>query len=226
MHSLDNIPEPTFIQTGSKQSPIENNTSGFITEKLIFHNELPKDDEIIDEKKEEICEVDKTQKKDYTIMSLFWLYNEKLFDKNSKFYENEAQFCTISYNCNFGNVRLDYYDIPQTAIKGHVVFLNLLNKKISGTIYPASLFKIKCLKIGAFTCMEQLVTHTGEEWQSQRPVCQIKKLENSILLGISDHTGLSSVYEFKDWQYHAFMHCVNFALNQGLQLFGQQLISK
>jgi hypothetical protein len=239
MYEQENIPLANLFQLGSRKPIYQIRDGGTIMEKPALVNldghamfggsdienmeitpEEPKIEpvELVGEIEEEPT---LTQtKKGYNIINLFWLYNQKLFDKKPLL-DNETHFATISFNCNFGNLRVDLFEIPPEAIKGHVVFLNLLKRKISGTIYPGSLFRLLYEPSINMTCMEQLVTYTGEDWQSQRPVCKFMKNDHGILLTIDDHMKNSHLYNFTGWQREAFIYAAKFALNQGFQLVAQ-----
>lgn len=169
------------------------------------------------------------QKSNYHIIDLFWIINPKLGVVEIP--KEEAHFCQISYNIDFGNIKATLFKIPNGALHGHVLFLMSLLRLTSGTMYQSSLFKLiyesKKLERGntpiEFTCLEQLVYNTGEQWQSNRPVCTFK-INDSITLTITDKNSGTYYYEFSGWQKDALLHSANFATNQGYLLTGQQNI--
>jgi hypothetical protein len=171
------------------------------------------------------------QKQPYHIIDLFWFINPRINDMSSLPVE-EAHFCQMSYNIDFGNIKATLFKIPNGALYGHVLFLMSLQRLTSGTIYPSSLFKLqyesKRLERGdqpiEFTCLEQLIYRTDESWQFNRPVCTFK-INNSIMLTITDKNSGKFYYNFTGWQKDALLHSANFATNQGYLLTGQQNIN-
>jgi hypothetical protein len=170
------------------------------------------------------------QKSPYHIIDLFWMINPKLGVLEMP--GEEAHFCQVSYNIDFGNIKITLFKIPNGALHGHVLFLMSLIRLTSGTIYPSSLFKLhyECKKLERgkepieFTCLEQLIYNTGEQWQSNRPVCTFR-INNTITLTITDKNSGFYYYEFSGWQKEAILHSAEFATNKGYLLTGQQNIN-
>lgn len=169
------------------------------------------------------------QKSQYHIIDLFWFINPKLSLRQELPIE-EAHFCQVSFNIDFGNIKITLFKIPNGALHGHVLFLMSLLRLTSGTIYHSSLFKLihesERLKKDnpiEFTCLEQLVYNSGETWQTQRPVCTFN-VNSNIILTINDKNSGRFFYEFTDWQKSALIHAAKFAINQGYTLTGNQNI--
>lgn len=170
------------------------------------------------------------QNSNYHIIDLFWFINPKINDM-ANLPTDEAHFCQMSYNIDFGNIKATLFKIPNGALHGHVLFLMSLQRLTSGTIYPSSLFKLiyesKNIQKGSqpieFTCLEQLIYKTDEPWQYNRPVCTFTINEN-IVLNITDKNSGKYYYSFTGWQKEAILHSANFATNQGYLLTGQQNI--
>ena len=112
----------------------------------------------------------------YNIIDLFWLHYETPSDN-----KNEAQFVQISYNIDFGNLKINFYDIPKNAVQENIVFHKSLKLIVSGTIYPSSCIQMDSLEECEFTCIEQLINNTGEQWQKERPICILSKTKNNII---------------------------------------------
>jgi hypothetical protein len=164
------------------------------------------------------------QKSPYHIIDLFWFINPNLSNRQ-QFMNEESHFCQVSYNIDFGNMKITLFKIPNGALQGHVIFLMSLLRLTSGTIYPSSLFKLinesennKKDETSVFTCLEQLVVKTGEPWQSNRPVCSFE-VNSDIILTITDRNG-AFFYKFSDWQKKALIHAAKFATNEGYVLTG------
>lgn len=171
------------------------------------------------------------QKQPYHIIDLYWMINPKINDISNLPIE-EAHFCQVSFNIDFGNIKTTLFKIPNGALYGHILFLMSLQRLASGTIYPSSLFKLKYestkLQRGDqpidFTCLEQLIYKTDEAWQYNRPVCTFR-INDNIKLTITDKNSGSYYYEFSGWQKEALIHAAEFATNQGHLLTGQQNIN-
>lgn len=166
------------------------------------------------------------QKTPYHIIDLFWFINPNLSNRQ-EFPVEESHFCQVSYNIDFGNIKITLFKIPNGALQGHVIFLMSLLRLTSGTIYPSSLFKLineseknqSPNELSTFTCLEQLVVKTGEPWQSNRPVCTFQ-VNSDIILTITDKNSGQFYYKFSDWQKKAIIHAAKFATNQGYVLTG------
>jgi len=164
-------------------------------------------------------------KSQYNIIDLFWLLNP-----DSKQTNNEkriiADFINIGYNLDFGNLKITLYKITPESIQNNVVFLQSMKLLVSGTIYPASAFKILNVNQDIkFTCIEQLIQNTGEEWQKHRPIVQLEKTIDKIILSISNNNQ-SYYYEFSDWQLKAFQSALELTYSRGLNMRANLLQKK
>lgn len=157
----------------------------------------------------------------YKIVDLYWLMHPKCEDSEPNFKENEAQFVAISYNIVFGNLKVTLFNIPQGAIHGHVLFYNNLQRLTTGTIYNGSCGKLLYSNCKEFTCLEQLFSNTGQEWQTKRQMCSFNKIDdNNILLSIVDPTSGTFTYNFTDWQIKLLLKSCEFCLTEGTKLTG------
>lgn len=184
-------------------------------------NESPKT-EI--EEIEEIVE-DLPTKKNYNIQPLFWLLQPKLLQKID-LEENETMFCTLNFNIDFGNLRLQLFNIEkESCIKRNVLFLNEMTSIIDGCIYPTDCFKIIHSKEIEFYAFENLVKFTNEDWQLTRPLVHITKNDKEIRLQIENHNGtIKSHYVFSDYQREIFLYCCKYVVTTGFQLVGMNKI--
>ena len=158
----------------------------------------------------------------YRIVDLYWLMNPKCEDSEPKFEPGEAQFISISYNITFGNLKVTLFNIPQGAIQGHVLFYNTLQKLTTGTVYNGSCGKLFYSSGDIeFTCLEQLFTNTGQDWQTQRQMCSFIRKDNETVLTIKDPNSGTFWYHFKDWQQKLLMDSCKFCINEGTLLSGQ-----
>jgi len=166
----------------------------------------------------------------YNILDIFWLLNpnylKNQIDKQSS--KVEAEFVTLSYNLDFGNIKINLYNINPDSIQNNVIFLQSMTLLVSGTIYPASAFKILNITEDVkFTCIEQLITNTNENWQKERPIVQLEKSNNYINLNIHNkQTNKTYYYTFKDWQLKAFQSALKLTYTNGLNLRANILQNK
>ncbi len=157
----------------------------------------------------------------YNILNMFWLMNPKLFQEGVELLENECHFMTISYNINFGNIRIEFGSMNQESLRGHLICLNKINKFANATIYPTALFEI-ISGVPEVTCFEQIINYTGEDWQVNRPQCQVNtQTDGSIIVSIDKH-----VYQLAGPQKDMFIYALKFALNQGMVLSGQHVLNR
>ena len=155
------------------------------------------------------------QQNKYKIQDLFWFINPKLYTQQPV--ENgEAHIVNLSFNIQYGNLRISYYQWQQNAIQGHCVFLKSLLRTISGSIYPTDVFRI-LHSSQPFNCVEQLFENTGETWQINRPLVQVVPSPDSITIKCSDSNG-SHFYTFGGWQKDLLLHTCNWVLDKGLTL--------
>jgi len=144
---------------------------------------------------------------------------------------------------DFGNLRISLYDHPNGAVQGTSVFQQSLKTLVVGTVYPASCFKLMSIPEGEITCMEQLITNTGEQWQKERPQCKFIKVaakpetrdaegtivvtqEETVTLSIYDpKTQKTHYFTFTGWQKQSLLHARHFTYTEGFKLHGNNIIS-
>ena len=162
--------------------------------------------------------------KNYHIVDMFWLNYEGI--KTIKEDSNLVEFVIISYNLDFGNLRISFYQIPDNAIYNNIVFNQSLKLLVAGTIYPTSAFKAIYIK-EPFTCIEQLIIRNNEKWEKERPITAIQNTsidENnlSFIIAITNVVDNQQfIYEFKDWQAKSLYSCLEHTYKQGLIMRGQ-----
>ena len=159
----------------------------------------------------------------YKILDMFWLLNPKYIAKQV-FNRNEAQFVILSYNINFGNLRISFFELTPKSIQGTVVFLSEMKRTVSGTIYPISSLNIVRKTKLDMMCIEQLFQDTGADWQHNRPMCQIQKNENQIRLTVKDPKLGQYFYDFIDVQKDAFLYACQFTYTKGYDLMAQNML--
>jgi len=167
-----------------------------------------------------------TNQEKYQIVDLFWMINPGLYAQPPRLVQGQAQFVVLSYNISFGNLRVSFFNVSQNSIQNNVVFLNNMQRTVSGTIYPASAFCAFNSPRIATVCLEQLFQSTGADWQQNRPVCKIEKNENKIRFTIEDSKSGKYFYDFENWQKDAFLYACQFAYTTGMYLNGLNKINK
>lgn len=159
--------------------------------------------------------------KTYHIFDMFWLnYEGNESIENNK---NLVEFVIISYNIDFGNLRISFYQIPNNAIDENIIFNQSLKLLVAGTIYPSSAFKAMNY-FEPFTCIEQLIIRNNEKWERERPIIAMFNdvKENNIKLKITNIiTKEDYYYVFQNWQKKAFEECLKFTYKKGMSLRGQ-----
>jgi len=156
----------------------------------------------------------------YNILDLFWLIKPSNRKHETSNDDIESKFITISYNLDFGNLKVTLYDITPDSIKDNIVFIKNMNLLVSGTIYPSSAFKL--LNVNGnikFTCIEQLITNTNEPWQNERPIVSLQKSADDIQINIYNKlTNKTYFYKFVDWQINAFKEALKMTYTNGLTM--------
>jgi hypothetical protein len=154
--------------------------------------------------------------KKYHIIDLFWVINPNI--NQGKLSENEAHLAIISYNINFNNLRIVFYNLTQNSFQGNVLFLNNCEKLIDGTIYPTSAYIILNIQsLNNFPCIEQIITQTGESWQQQRPQVFVSKNSQNFTIELKIK---NFIYTFKNYQFNLFLDVCKFCLSKGRVLHG------
>lgn len=166
------------------------------------------------------------QQNKYTIVDLFWLINPK-----QNYHQNEAQFVSLQFNVNFGNLRIVFYKLGQNSIVNDVIFINNMEKLKNGVIYPASAINIvKTPEITqGLTCVDQLYNYDQNlEWQTNRPSCIIQKNKDTIRCTLREKSNNNDFvfYDFKNWQKDAFLYACQFVVTNGMQIYTQYQINK
>ena len=162
------------------------------------------------------------QQTKYNIIDLFWLINPKFYTKQ-QLTQNEAHFSILSFNVDFGNLRVAFFNMTNNSIQGNIVYLENLKRTVSGTIYPATAFNAYNSQRLSTTCIEQLFRQIpGAQWQQERPVCKIEKNEEIIRFTIADPKFGTHFYDFISWQREAFLHACKFTFTKGFELSAQQ----
>lgn len=158
----------------------------------------------------------------YYIHDLFWLCNPKL-ESGEITESNEADYCIISYNISFTNLKITFYKVTDSTFSNSVVFRNQMKLLVTGAIYPSSCIRVLNSSSFYFTCIEQLINKTGEKWELERPKFVLKKDsgdEDIILYCFTNETNY--YYIFKDWQKEALLTSMKFCINEGFLLAGKK----
>lgn len=208
------IEEPDFIK-----DMINNNGNHYSEEDT--NNELKELTDLESNTNNKLSQLTELKPK-YNIIELFCLVDDEIF-----FEEKQVHLTDLSFNLDFGNLKITYYKIPPDAIEDHVIFKTSMNTLISGTIYPSSAFRIMNSEEKSIVCMEQLINKTNEQWQRERPMVKvIKNPDNTYSVIIYNHNKNSYQYDFKDWQKQAFENSLEFVYNQGFNLRGQKILGR
>ena len=204
-------PFPDFLQNGLNENVV-------LTSKV----EPPVEEEI---KMEEVLTKSiETKKEGYNIQPLFWLMHPNI-EKKDEFNDKEAHFVTMSFNLDFGNMRIDLYKITkENAIKNNVVFLSEMDRLANLTLYPSACFQIVNNDIIDLHPMEQLINYTGEDWQLNRPVGYVSKTKEFIGLNIQMDNKTSYYYKFINSQKDIFNYACRYVVTTGMQLVGMNKI--
>ncbi len=156
----------------------------------------------------------------YQILNMFWLINPKVYSGEAML-PNEVHFVTISFNINFGNLRIEVCNMTKESIKEHLVCLNKIQRLSNGTVYPTAMFQLVC-KTPEVACMEQVINYDGSDWQNKiNPVKFVTNANGNITMYIAQHC-----FEFTGWQKEALLYACKFGLNQGMVLSGENIIKK
>ncbi len=163
-------------------------------------------------------------KQKYAIVDLFWLINPKFYmNPRQQPAQTEAHFVILSFNLDFGNMRVAFLNLTNNSIQGNVVYLENLKRLVAGTVYPATAFNAYTSPRLSTTCLEQLFKQIpGANWQQERPVCTIEKNEEKIRFTVKDPRNGTYFYDFIGWQREAFLYACNFAYTKGFELTAQQ----
>ena len=226
------IPDPMFdvpdLNINKDQTKLSSNIDQNNNQEEIINNNIPDIQELA---QNNILNSNSQLPPKYNIMDLFWLINPNYLENrksNNNSAMKEAEFITISYNLDFGNLKVNLYNITPNAIKDNVVFLQSMTLLVSGTIYPASSFKLmNVLEYNKFTCIEQLITNTHEQWQSERPIVTLERREDGIVVTITNKKiNRTFYYVFKNWQSKAFQSALKLTYTNGLNLRANILAHK
>lgn len=158
----------------------------------------------------------------YYIFDLFWLVNPKIL--NDKLEKNEAALAVLSFNAQFGNLRVSLHRGNQDMVdleKG-VIYLKKAERVVSIAIYPEQLARIveKDGKEDGFVVLDRVVGDTNLEWISRkREAAKVQMKDRSLRLS---QEGI--FYNFANLQYFLFLHCCKWVLNHGFALTGRLML--
>lgn len=160
-------------------------------------------------------------KQKYKIVDLFWLINPKLYAKQQPV-QSEAHFVILSFNLDFGNLRVSFFNLTNNSIQGNIIYLENCKRTVAGTMYPATAFNVCNSPRLSTICLEQLFRQIpGANWQQERPVCTVEKNEEKIRFTVKDPKFGTYFYDFVSWQRDAFLHACNFAYTKGFEFSAQ-----
>ena len=167
------------------------------------------------------------EKQKYKIIDLFWLLNPKFYaTPKQQPAQNEAHFVILSFNIDFGNLRVSMFNLTNNSFQNNIVFLKNLKRTVGGTIYPATAFNAFTSVNLSTICIEQLFEQIpGATWQQERPFCTIGKNTELIRFTIKDSKYGTYYYEFIGWQREAFLHACQFTFTKGFEFSAQQHIN-
>lgn len=213
-------PPADFMQAGNQlfESPqqVENPKENTVSSPF----NIPDTPDVFNFNQTSAPEVPQTPK--YKIFDLFWLINPKFYMKQQPI-QGEAHFVIISYNVDFGNLRISFFNLTNNSIQENIVYLENLKRLVSGIIYPATAFNIVESNRVSTTCIEQLFRQIpGAQWQQERPICTVEKNEEKIRFVVKDQKYGTHFYDFIMWQREAFLHACKFVFTKGFQLSAQQ----
>ena len=181
----------------------------------------------------------------YNMITLFWLLHEQ--KETFKHIPNYSDFITLTYNIDFGNLRIELLKLNEESNINNCVFLTSSPKLINCTIYPSSAFKIvsefasfknrilanpteeTTLKIG---CIEELINNTNEQWQFERPITSVylQYSNNTICITIEVISGINKeviyYYSFVGWQIDCFISSLTYIFQDGFRLRGQKILNR
>ena len=157
----------------------------------------------------------------YRIVDMFWLINPKFYAKQQPI-QSEAHFVILSFNLDFGNMRIAFFNLTNNSIQNNIIYLENLKRLVTGTMYPATAFNVFNSARLSITCLEQLFRQIpGANWQQERPVCTVEKDETKIRFAIKDPKNGNYFYDFTGWQREAFLHACNFSFTKGFEISAQ-----
>lgn len=183
--------------------------------------------------------------KKYNIVNLFWLLHEsRLSFKNNKEW---ADLLTISFNIDFGNLRLEFLKTNDNSIINDAcLFLNTSTRLCNSTIYPSSAFKIvtkynqflNYIKVNhsqkiepiKISCIEELINNTNEQWQYERPITSVYLMYENNIIGITLEikSTVENIptyyYSLTDWQIDCFIYSLEFIYKEGFNLKGKKTL--
>lgn len=224
-----NTPKASNMQTGrydvvhlSNNSKNQNSNNFEIEDPIIEEPDFIK--EIIKNNGNDIEEDNQPLiKSKYNIIELFYLIDEEVFFK-----DKQVHCVDLSFNMDFGNLKISFFELTSESINNHVIFKTSMKLLISGTIYPSSAFRVLNSNETKIVCMEQLINNTNEQWQKERPMVEINHdLEkDNYSVTIYDHLKNKYTYIFKDWQKKAFEKSLKFVYNEGLNLKGNTTLRR
>lgn len=171
--------------------------------------------------------------KKYHILDLVMFENNDIHQPTS---ESDIEyvipdFVSVSFNLDFGNLRIQLSSILPDSYVDNVIFKRNFKQLTSCTIYPTYMSQILCNPCNSdviVTCKDQLYGQEQKQWERELSQLTIvdKPIESELEIFVHDKIHKTNLYyKFKDWQYTEFKRCLSFGVSEGRVLRGQLLIA-
>lgn len=154
------------------------------------------------------------QKRRYRFVQMYMLINPKLFAKQ-QFSAGEVPILEISYNVDYGNVRLGFANTRADTFDQTCIKVQNLERLTTVNIYQETaeqlLYNIEHWKGSSIQVIERMI-QSSASWSPNLTIFQVNPTDKSVTLTTKTNNG-QFVYVFNEWQLNSLINSMKFLIN-------------
>lgn len=153
-------------------------------------------------------------KRKYKFVQMYLLINNKLFANQSL--NNESGIMEISYNVDYGNLRLSFCSPNQNTFDRTSIKIQNMERQTTINIYPEVaeniLHSVEQWKTNQFQIFERMI-QSSANWSPNSSIVRIDGNNKSVAIHTKASNGNAYMYIFTDWQLNALINSLKFLVN-------------
>lgn len=157
----------------------------------------------------------------YNITDFYWLVHPNVLESNkTPIPSEECGMLVIGYNASFSNLRLTFYDLPDSgsALKPGEIHKNEMKTIATVNVFSETAMQILAMitskKSGSVMNYERIFSiSSNTDWQPTLAKFDIDLAKGVISIIIKVGEKGKKVYHLKEWQITAFMDSLKFMTN-------------
>jgi hypothetical protein len=155
------------------------------------------------------------QKKKYKFVQMYHLVNSLLM--NGQHLGNESAIMEITYNADYGNVRLTFSNAKADTFTPTSLKIQSADRVTTVNIYPEMaeviLFAINSKQNSNFSIYERVIGGSNSNWVPNQTKININSTTHEVAILTKANNGAQALYTFRGWQVIALMNSLKFLTN-------------